>query len=43
MSFKVTDKNDKELYDSSLKGMEVIKYNIRNSFNKIVNWFIKNL
>ncbi|KAJ52538.1 hypothetical protein BD780_000780 [Clostridium tetanomorphum] len=43
VSFKVTDKNDKELYDSSLKGMEVIKYNIRNSFNKIVNWFIKNL
>lgn len=41
--FKVTDMKDEVLYDSSLKGMEAVNYNIKNFFNKLVNWFIKNL
>jgi hypothetical protein len=41
--FKVTDINNKVLYDSSLKGVEALTYNIKSSFNKLVNWFIKNL
>ncbi|MDW8800483.1 glycoside hydrolase [Clostridium sp. A1-XYC3] len=41
--FKVTDMKDEILYDSSLKGMEAVNYNIKNFFNKLVNWFIKNL
>lgn len=42
-SFKVTDKNNVVLYDSSLKGVAAISYDVKNSFNKLVNWFIKNL
>ncbi|WP_297419794.1 glycoside hydrolase [Clostridium sp.] len=42
-NFKVTSINNEVLYDSSLKGLEAIKYNVKNSFNKLVNWFIKNL
>lgn len=41
--FKVSEINDAILYDSSLKGVELIKYNIKNYFNKIINWFIKYL
>lgn len=41
--FKVTDINNEVLYDSSLKGVEAISYNVKYSFNKLVNWFIKNL
>jgi hypothetical protein len=41
--FKVTNINNEVLYDSSLKGMEALTYNIKSSFNKIVNWFIENL
>ncbi|MGK0465457.1 glycoside hydrolase [Clostridium sp.] len=42
-NFKVTDINNKVLYDDSLKGMKLAKYNAYSSFNKLVNWFIKNL
>lgn len=42
-SFKVTNVNNEVLFDSSLKGVEAINYEIGNSFNKLVNWFIKNL
>ncbi len=42
-SFKVTNMNNDVLYDSSLKGVEAITYKIKSSYNKIVNWFIKNL
>lgn len=42
-SFKVTDVNNVVLYDSSLKGVAAINYEIKSSFNKLVNWFIKNL
>ncbi|MBX4259547.1 glycoside hydrolase [Clostridium estertheticum] len=42
-NFKVTDTNNEVLYDSSLKGAEAANYNIRNSLNGLVNWFIKNL
>lgn len=41
--FKVSDINDKILYDSSLKGMDAVVYNVKNYSNKVVNWFIKNL
>jgi hypothetical protein len=41
--FKVTDINNEVLYDSSLKGMDAAAYKIKSSFNKVVNWFIKNL
>lgn len=41
--FKVSEINDTILYDSSLNGVELIKYNIKNYFNKIINWFIKYL
>lgn len=42
-SFKVTDINNEVLYDASLKGVKAVTYKIKNSFNKLVNWFIKNL
>lgn len=42
-SFKVTDINNKVLYDSLLKGADAVTYKIKSSFNKLVNWFIKNL
>lgn len=42
-SFKVTSINNEILYDSSLKGLEGANYKVKNSFNKLVNWFIKNL
>ncbi len=41
--FKVTNINNEVLYDSSLKGVEAISYKVKYSFNKLVNWFIKNL
>lgn len=40
---KITDINEEILYDSTLKGFELIKYNVKNTFNKVINWFIKNL
>ncbi|MDU5109138.1 MAG: glycoside hydrolase [Clostridium sp.] len=40
---KITDINEEVLYDSTFKGFELIKYNVKNTFNKIINWFIKNL
>lgn len=40
---KVTEINDTVLYDSSLKGTELIKYNLKNYSEKIINWFIANL
>lgn len=42
-SFKVTDINNEVLHDSSLKGVEAVSYRIKSSYNKLVNWFIKNL
>jgi len=42
-SFKVTDINNEVLYDSSLKGVKAVSYKIKSSYNKLVNWFIKNL
>ncbi|MBU3144369.1 glycoside hydrolase [Clostridium sp. CF012] len=42
-SFKVTDLNNEVLYDSSLKGVKAATYKIKGTFNKLVNWFIKNL
>lgn len=42
-SFMVTDINNKVLYDSSLKGADAVTYKIKSYFNKLVNWFIKNL
>lgn len=40
---KITDNNGKILYDATLKGFEAIKYNVKNTFNKVINWFINNL
>ncbi len=40
---KITDLNDNELYDSSLKGIDKTIYSIKNSFTKVVDWFIKYL
>ena len=40
---KITEVNDKVLYDSSLNGMELIKYNVKNYSKKVVDWFITNL
>ncbi|MGG7056763.1 glycoside hydrolase [Clostridium nigeriense] len=40
---KVTEIDDTVLYDGSLKGTELIKYNIKNYFGKVINWFITNL
>ncbi|TGY42412.1 glycoside hydrolase [Clostridium sartagoforme] len=40
---KITDINEEVLYDSTLNGFELIKYNVKNIFNKVINWFIKNL
>jgi hypothetical protein len=42
-SFKVTDINNEVLFDSSLKGVEAVTYKVKSSYNKLVNWFIKNL
>lgn len=42
-NFKVTDINNEILYDSTLKGVEAINYNMKTLFNKIVNWFVKYL
>lgn len=41
--FKITDINNEVLYDCSLKGVSAATYKIKGSFNKLVNWFIKNL
>lgn len=43
VNFKVTDMEDNTLYDNTLRGMDKIIYNVKTSFNNIVNWFIKNL
>ncbi|MDV4149887.1 glycoside hydrolase [Clostridium sp. AL.422] len=40
---KVTEINDVVLYDSSLKGAELIKYNVKNYFEKVIDWFVTNL
>ncbi len=41
--FRITDVNDNELYDSSLKGVDSIIYSLRNFTDKIIDWFIKYL
>ncbi len=41
--FRITDVNDNELYDSSLKGVDSIFYSLRNFTDKIIDWFIKYL
>ncbi len=41
--FRITDVNDNELYDSSLKGVDSIIYSIRNLTDKIIDYFIKYL
>ncbi|WP_291648799.1 glycoside hydrolase [Clostridium sp.] len=41
--FNVSEINDTILYDSSLKGLDLIKYNVRIYFNKVINWFVKHL
>ncbi len=41
--FRITDVNDNELYDSSLKGVDSIIYSIRNLTDKIIDCFIKYL
>ncbi|MEG1254626.1 glycoside hydrolase [Clostridium sp.] len=40
---KVTDVNDNELHDSSLKAIDGVIYSIKKSFNIIIDWFIKYL
>ena len=40
---KVTNMKDEILFDSTLKGMEAAEHNIKETWNKIINWFIKNL
>lgn len=40
---RIADVNDNELYDSSLKGVDSVIYSIKNSFNKVIDWFIKYL
>lgn len=40
---KITNMNDEVLFDSTLKGIETIKDNIEKTWNKVINWFIKNL
>lgn len=40
---KITNMNDEVLFDSTLKGIEAIKDNIEKTWNKVINWFIKNL
>jgi hypothetical protein len=41
--FKITDLNNEVLFDASLKGREEVTYKVKSSFDKLVNWFIKNL
>lgn len=40
---KITDINEEVLYDANLKDFELIKYNVKNTFNKVINWFIRTL
>lgn len=40
---KIIDINEEVLYDANLKGFELIKYNVKNTFNKVINWFIRTL
>lgn len=40
---RITDMDNNELYDSSLKGTKKILYSIKNLTDNIVNWFIKYL
>ena len=39
----ITDTEGKELYTEKLKGIEKVKYISRTYFERIINWFIKNL
>ncbi|WP_346885845.1 glycoside hydrolase [Clostridium sp. UBA4395] len=41
--FRISDVNDNELHDSSLKGVDSIIYSLRNFTDKIIDWFIKYL
>lgn len=41
--FRITDVNDNELYDSSLKGVDSMIYSLGNFTEKIIDWFIKYL
>ncbi|WP_346936415.1 glycoside hydrolase [Clostridium sp.] len=41
--FRITDVNDNELYDSSLKGVDSIIDSFRSFTKKIIDWFIKYL
>ena len=40
---KITDIDEEVLYDANLKDFELIKYNVKNTFNKVINWFIRTL
>ncbi len=40
---KVTEIDDTVLFDSSLKGFELIKYNGKKYLKNVINWFITNL
>ncbi|MFU7517083.1 glycoside hydrolase [Clostridium sp. HCS.1] len=42
-NLKVSKLDNTVLFDTSLKGTELIKYNTKNFFKKLVNWFITNL
>lgn len=42
-NLKVSKLDNTVLFDTSLKGTEFIKYKTKNSFKKLVNWFITNL
>lgn len=42
-NLKVSKLDNTVLFDTSLKGTELIKYKTKNSFKKLVNWFITNL
>ena len=41
--FKVTDLNEKELYSNELKGIDKIELSIKNTYERVLNWFIKYL
>lgn len=42
-NLKVSKLDNTVIFDSSLNGTELIKYKAKNSFKKLVNWFITNL
>jgi hypothetical protein len=39
----IWDEKEQILYDNSLRGFEKIIYSIKNTWNNIINWFIKTL